>query len=88
MQSHQIVAIRKQNHYSSHEHITHVKYDGGVHSREHVIGLIDSRTDRFYVKVGGSEATVQVVRPMGRDAYIKTIPDSTGKDNLLSLPDC
>lgn len=88
MTTHQITAIRKPDRYSSHEHITHVKYDDEVHSRAHVIKLIESGTDRFYVSVGGISTWVQVVRQLGRDPYIRTTPDWTGKDNLLSLPSC
>lgn len=88
MANHQITHIRKPDVNSSLEHITHVKYDGIVHTREEVIRLIDNRTDAFYVSVPAGTAWVEVVRPAGRSAYIKTKPDSTGKDNLLSLPQC
>lgn len=89
MISHQITAIRKLDRYSSHEHITHVKYDGLVYKREHVISLIKNRTDSFYVKVGTAMAWVEVMHPgFPRAPYIRTIPDNTGKDNLLSLPEC
>ena len=89
MATHQIVAIRKPNHYSSHEHITHVKYDWAVHTREEVIRLINAGTDRFYVSVGGATAYVEVVKPpFPHSPYIRTYPDRTGKDNLLALPDC
>jgi len=89
MISHQITAIRKPYRYSSHEHITHVKYDGLVHTREQVISLINTRTDSFYVKVGTAIAWVEVVYlGFPHSPYIKTYPDYTGKDNLLSLPEC
>lgn len=88
MATHQIVAIRKPNRDSSVEHITHVKYGGVIHTREEVIRRIDARTDSFFVRVGTATAWVEVVRPYGRDAYIRTIADWTGKDNLLSLPEC
>lgn len=88
MTSHQITAIRKPHRDSTHEHITHVKYDGAVHTREYVINLIEKGSDSFYVSVGGAKAWVVVVRPAYRDPYIKTTPDWTGKDNLLSLPEC
>jgi len=76
------------NRYSTHEGITHVKYDGVVHPRSDVIRLIENRTDSFYVKAGSALAWVEVVRPLGRDPYIRTTPDYTGRDNLLSLPEC
>jgi hypothetical protein len=89
MSSHQITAIRKPNRDSSHEHITHVKYDGYIHLVEEVINGIFRRTDSFFVKVDGSTAWVEVVPASAfRRTYIRTRPDWTGKDNLLSLPEC
>lgn len=89
MANHQITHIRKLDRYSTHEHITHVKYDGEVHTREHVIRMIDSGADTFYVSRGGYSISVAVVRPMyPRQPFIRTVPDSTGVDNLLSLPEC
>ena len=89
MASHQITAIRKPDRNSTHEHITHVKYDGTVHTREYVISLIRARSDSFYVKVGTSLAWVEIVNPgFPRSPFIRTTPDWTGKDNLLALPEC
>lgn len=88
MQQHQIVAIRKPNRHSNVEHITHVKYDEAAHMREEVIRRMKARTDCFFVRVGSAVAWVEVVEPYGRDPYIRTKPDWTGKDNLLSLPEC
>lgn len=77
------------------EHITHV---GGFGTSqwtlevEEVIRRIESRGsdhEDFFVKVGKYEADVFVVDPgRGRRKYIKTEPDSTKVDNLLSLPKC
>jgi hypothetical protein len=89
MTSHQITAIRKPDRNSTHEHITHVKYDGRVQTREYVISLMRARTDSFYVRAGIDLAWVEIVNPgFPRAPYIKTVPDRTGKDNLLSLPEC
>lgn len=89
MSAHQITAIRKPNRYSTHEHITHVRYDGFVHTREEVIRLITLGLGQFYTLVNGAMAWVKVVRPsFPRQPFIQTIPDRTGRDNLLSLPEC
>lgn len=88
MTKHQITGIRKLDRFSTHEHITHVRYDGYVWPREHVIKLIEAKTDSFYVIGGGREIGVKVIRPAWpRQPYIETLPDSTRKDNLLSLPE-
>ena len=87
--THQITAIRKPDRHSTHEHITHVKYDEVIHPVGDVIRLIQNKTDSFYVKVGTLVIGVEVVYPgMGRQPYIRTRPDGTGVDNLLSLPPC
>ncbi len=90
MSSHQITHIRKPDVNSSVDRITHVKYDGAVHQVETVIRLIDSGSDTFYVSRLGEHSTVHVVRPYGRDPYIRTAADADGekRDNLLSLPQC
>ncbi len=90
MSEHQITHIRKPDVNSSIDRITHVKYDGVVHTVEEVIRKIDARTDSFYTFVYGEYASVHVVRPYGRNPYIRTAPDTDGekRDNLLSLPQC
>ena len=91
MTAHQITHIRKPYPHSTHEHVTHVKYDGVVHTREEVIRLIQNRTDTFFVHAGGATIQVEVVHPglaSTHSTYIRTKPDWTGKDNLLSLPPC
>lgn len=90
MTEHRITNIRKPDTYSSLQHITHVKYDGEIHSREHVISLIEAGTDSFYVREQGEYSDVNVVYPRYSDPYIRTVPDADGeiRDNLLSLPQC
>jgi hypothetical protein len=86
-----VTCINKPDRYSQVEHITHV---GGFGSSawkltvEDVIARIESGTEGFFVRVGEYETDVEVVSPPGRRKYIKTRPDATKKDNLLSLPEC
>lgn len=67
-----------------------MKYDDAVHSREHVIRLIEAKTDSFYVQEGGEYSDVHVIHPHYGSPYIRTAADSDGekRDNLLSLPQC
>ena len=90
MTKHRITHIRKPDRDSSVRHITHVKYDGDVHTREHVIKLIEAKTDSFYVEEQGQHSDVHVVHPTYGNPYIRTAPDENGeaRDNLLSLPEC
>lgn len=89
MTRHQIVGVQKPHRQSPHEHITHVKYDGLVWTREHVIRLIEARTDSFYVSVGFNHSEVGVVHPeYPRPAYLRTYADGKWNDNLLALPPC
>lgn len=86
-----ITCINKPNRDSPVEHITHV---GGFGTSpwklpvEDVIRRIESGAEAFFVHVGLYESDVEVVSPPGRRKYIKTRPDATKKDNLLSLPEC
>jgi Protein of unknown function (DUF3892) len=90
----QITCITKPDRESRVEHITEV---GGYGSNpwkltvEEVIRRIESRGsdhEDFFVHVGLYETNVIVMSPSGRRKYIRTEPDVTKTDNLLSLPPC
>ena len=72
-----------------HEHIAKVKCsDGKVWSRATVIKDIRTGRDSYHTYGGGQYADV-IVRGCPHCAYsdyITTTPDSTTKNNLLSLP--
>lgn len=94
MASYQVICIIKPNVNSSHEHITDIGYYDS-NSKKVIIPVsdaikrIDLNEKEFYVKTGNDTAYVKVERPSGgRSAYIRTVPDSTKKDNLLSLDQC
>lgn len=72
-----------------HRHITHVKtLKGRVLTRERVAAKIRSGAEEFYTLARGIVADVTVMRcpHCGRRDYIRTRPDQTKKNNLLSLP--
>jgi hypothetical protein len=90
----QIKCVTKPDRASTTEHITRV---GGVGTApwslpvETVIQRIESRGsdhEDYYVQVGNAQADVIVMSPPGRRKYIRTEPDQTKVDNLLSLPPC
>ncbi|HEU4662130.1 MAG TPA: DUF3892 domain-containing protein [Pseudolabrys sp.] len=90
-----ITCINKPDRNSPVEHITAVGGFGSSQwklSVQEVIRRIESTGpdhEEFYVHVGNSEANVVVVPATAHTRkYIKTVPDSTRKDNLLSLPEC
>jgi hypothetical protein len=87
----QIKCINKPNRESSVEHITHVGGYGSAPWKldvETVIQRIEGGSENFFVHVGYNEANVIVISPIGRRKYIRTEPDLTKVDNLLSLPEC
>jgi hypothetical protein len=94
MASYQVICITKPHPTSSHEHITHIGYYESL-SRpriiitvEDAIRRIDHNKWEFYVSAQQGTAYVEVVRLPNRRPFIKTIPDRTQKDNLLTLPQC
>jgi hypothetical protein len=90
----QITCITKPDRYNDHEAITNV---GGVRSngvnflitREQCADDIRLRRDTYFVHVGGYHVNVEAYqRTAGGPWFIKTRPDATRKDNLLSLVEC
>jgi len=90
--SHQITCITKPDRESSHEAIQRV---GGIQengqrfniSRQECYDYIKGGHS-FHVKVGKSDIGVIAYQRNGEGKYIRTEPDATKKDNLLSLPPC
>lgn len=87
----QITHIRKPNVSSSTEHITHVKGRAANGAQfeypvSQVINEINNNVDSYYVEVAGYRISVETQKSAAGNWYIKTKPDSTSKDNLLSLP--
>lgn len=88
----QITCINKPDRNSPVEHITHVGGFGTSQWKltvEEVIRRIESGQEAFFVKVGADVSDVIVVdASLMRRKHIRTKPDSTQRDNLLSLPEC
>lgn len=89
----QIMCINKIPRLDPNESITHV---GGVNSDgtrwrlslQDVISYIELGRYEFYVHVDGKAARVIVATSSAGNKYLKTEPDSTTRNNLLSLPEC
>ncbi|MDR3600542.1 MAG: DUF3892 domain-containing protein [Desulfosporosinus sp.] len=85
-----ITKVRLQTNGSKEEHITHVLISDSTATGTEltVSAVVESikSNDYYYTTGGGETATVEAVYPKGRDPYIRTKPDDTIKDNLLSLP--
>ena len=90
--SNRITCITKPDRYSDHEAIQRV---GGVQSngtrfnisREECYDYI-KRGYAFHVVVGRYDVPVEAYQRNGVGKYIKTKPDNTMRDNLLSLDEC
>lgn len=92
MVSNQVTCITKPNPHSPREHITHVggmNPSGGYwyYTRQQVADMIDSGQYRFHVRVGLYDVPVRTYVLSGIK-YIRTAPDDTTIDNLLSLNQC
>jgi hypothetical protein len=91
----QITCVTKPDRYSPVEHITHVGGDSGGGWKlpvETVMQRIESKGsdhEDFFVRVGNNEAAVIVVPATAQKRkHIRTVPDATQTDNLLSLFEC
>lgn len=90
MATYQITKVRTvQAPGAAHEHIEKVMLaDGSEWFRSTIISDIRDRGYEFYVEVGGTRARVIVASCLSCSLheYIRTVADSTTRDNLLSLP--
>ncbi|MEK7947213.1 DUF3892 domain-containing protein [Pigmentiphaga sp. YJ18] len=90
-QNAEIKCINKVPRNDPNESITHV---GGYGSSRWKLTLADAigRIERgewnFYVSVDGRTVWVEVATSRGGNKYLRTQPDATQKNNLLSLPEC
>jgi Protein of unknown function (DUF3892) len=87
----EISCVNKPDRQSLVEDITHAGGYGAGQWKlpvEEVIRRIEGRIEGFFVRVGANEVDVFVVSPIGRRKHIRTNPDLTKLDNLLSLPAC
>ena len=94
-----ITAIELSHPHGTHEHITHVwwsetskTYQDGQECMT-VLEAIDwlntpgtGNTAQVYNPVTGGTVAVNVVPKFPAGGYLRTSPDNTEKDNLLSLP--
>jgi hypothetical protein len=87
-----VTCITKPDPLSPHEHITHLGNPaaGWKWTREQVIASIEAKTNTFFVidPYTGKRSDVGVVRPVGRNPYLRTYADGDWNDNLLSLNQC
>ncbi|MCC2745051.1 DUF3892 domain-containing protein [Leuconostoc lactis] len=86
--AYEITHVRVDSEFNrSEDHITDVKLsDGTVENVREVVIFIDRKMEYFFTDHLGSRAQVESVHPTGRAAYIRTKPNQTTADNLLSLP--
>jgi hypothetical protein len=88
----QVMCINKRNRTNPHERIENIggtNADGARWKLTEAQAITGIHADkwRFFVSVGGAIVWVTVALHEGRE-YLKTEPDKTLKDNLLSLPEC
>ena len=88
----QITCITKPDRLSDHEAISNVGGIRGNGSRFHISRSdcsidIHYRTESYFVQVGADRVVVLSYQHSGK-WYIRTLPDDTQRDILLSLPEC
>jgi len=92
MSEHQVTCIRKPQHDSPHDHITHIGNveENWMLTREEAIHRMEEGAVIYYITDAstGKRATVGVVREPGKRPYLRTHADRAWNDNLLSLSVC
>jgi hypothetical protein len=87
-----ITHIRMSATGSTHEHITDFKWKGyesgevGQSSKAALVDWIDEKNGKAYVESSSTKVSVGVVKPQGRQPYLRTYANGEWNDNLLSLP--
>ncbi len=87
-----VSCINKQERFSPNERIKNI---GGIHSdgsrwkltEDAAIKSIKNGDYSFYVSFGHYEVNVIIATHNGHE-YLRTVPDATGIDKLLNLPEC
>ena len=92
MKEYLVTCIHKPHHSSAHEHISRIgnSRDNWCMTRESAIRRIDAGDERYFTIDArtGQRAYIGVVRPAGRDPYLRTHADGHWNDNLLAQPEC
>jgi hypothetical protein len=83
----QITCITKPDAHNTHEAITNVGGFGFYITRQECADNIRFGRQSYFVQVGLYRTDVEAYQRNGT-WFIKTKPDSTQRDNLLSLPQC
>jgi hypothetical protein len=61
---------------------------GWTKSEDEVIAEIEGHLAEYFVEADGTRVTVVVIEEAGGRRYLRTDPDQTTQNNLLSLPSC
>lgn len=82
---------KKGNHYDAHQRIQNI---GGIHNgsrwklvESSAISNIKSKTEEYYVVVGGKSVDV-IIATYNEREYLKTKDDDYAPNNLLNLDEC
>jgi hypothetical protein len=93
MAAYEIDCINKDDRYNIYERITNIggPDNGSGRWRVTVAAAINGMRTHgwtFYVIRGGYRVNVEISRGPSGQEYLKTEPDATGANNLLSLREC
>jgi len=89
----QVTCINKSDRTNPHERITHI---GGGHTaltswrktQQEAVREIEDRINQFHVGTGLLRVEIDIATGAYGNKYLKTNPDDTQQNNLLSLPEC
>jgi hypothetical protein len=86
-----IICINKDSgdHYDPHEAITILGTEGGKkYTRMEMVRFIEDGDKAYVEGPRGNVAYLMVSTSPAGNKYVKTVPDDTGANNLLELPEC
>lgn len=92
--SRQVTCIKQNIFKDRHEKITHIGGNWGTNgtrvtiTEEQAIKDIRNNISYFVKDSKGDVAKIEIIKHFSGKEYLKTIPDHTKADNLLSLPPC
>lgn len=81
-----IVAVRVASPGTMEQHITDFRTESGNSMSKEAMIMYLSMNRAYYTIANGVKARLEIARTANNEQYVRTVPDGTTANNLLSLP--